>query len=411
MRTVEEDFWSLDMQQRDAVFAELRRRPALSDEPLPRPLGSPLAAPYRSVVRYDDVWMVSRRPDVFVSRFGTNIDDDPPEFEDFFGSMLNMDDPVHARLRSIVARAFGPKQIAALEGLVTTVAADVVDAAIEAVGPGDGDFVDLFAQPLPLTIIMSMLGVPAADHALLRSLTDEILGLSQPDGETPYDTIARAGRTLYDYAQELAVERRKRPPADDVIGTLVHAEVDGERLTPQEFGAFTVLLVVAGNETTRTAIAHGMDALARFPDQRELWFGAFDDHARTAVDEIVRWATPVLYFRRTAAVDTTLGETEIAAGERLVMWYCSANRDESVFADPHRFDVRRGLQPMQVGFGGGGPHFCLGANLARAEIRAMFDQLARRLPNLSTGPVELAGTDFVHGVRAMPCTLGQPIPY
>ena len=140
MRTVEEDFWSLDIQQRDAVFAELRRRPTLSDEPLPRPLGSPPAAPYRSVVRYDDVWMVSRRPDVFVSRYGTNIDDDPPEFDDFFGSMLNMDDPMHARLRSIVARAFGPKQIAALEGLVTTVAAGVVDAAIEAVGSGDGDF-------------------------------------------------------------------------------------------------------------------------------------------------------------------------------------------------------------------------------------------------------------------------------
>lgn len=407
----DDEFWMQPMEQRDAVFAELRRRPGLSEQPLPRPGGGPPGAPYRSVVRYDDVWLVSRRPDVFVSRYGTNIDDDPPEFDDFFLSMINLDDPVHARLRAIVARAFGPKQIAALTDIVHTVASEVVDAAIDAVGPGDGDFVELIAQPFPLTIIMHLLGVPAADHALLNTLTDEILGVSTADGEDPFDTVARAGRSLFDYAQELARDRRERPPGDDVLGVLLHAEIEGQRLTPQEFGAFAVLLVVAGNETTRTAIAHGMDALARFPDQRDLWFGAFDDHARTAVDEIVRWATPVTYFRRTAAVDTVIGETPIAAGERLVMWYCSANRDETVFDDPHGFDVRRGLLPMQVGFGGGGPHFCLGANLARAEIRAMFAQIARRLPDLRTGPIELAGAEFVHGVRAMPCTLGQPMPY
>jgi cytochrome P450 len=291
------------------------------------------------------------------------------------------------------------------------VAAEVVDTAIDRVGSGDGDFVELIAQPFPLTIIMRMLGVPAADQALLRRLTDELLGLSQPEGEDPYETTTRAGRTLYDYAQQHAAEHRRRPPSDDVMSVLVHAEVDGEHLTEQEFGAFTVLLVIAGNETTRTAIAHGMDALGRFPEQRQLWFGAFDRYARTAVDEIVRWATPVTYFRRTAAVDTVVGETPIAAGDRLVMWYCSANRDERVFADPHRLDIRRGVQPLHVGFGGGGPHFCLGANLARAEIRAMFEQIARRLPHLRTGPLELAGTEFVHGVRAMPCTLGQPMPY
>jgi cytochrome P450 len=403
------EFWMQSAEQRDELFGELRRRPMLSREPLPRPGGASPEAPYWSVVRYDDVWLVSRRPDVFVSRLGTVIDDDPPEFDDFFGSMLNMDDPVHARLRSIVARAFGPKQIAALEQMVRTTAREVVDAAIEEVGSGDGDFVELIAQPFPLTIIMRMLGVPASDHALLRSLTDEILGLSQPEGEDPYDTVARAGRALYDYAQQHAAEHRRRPPTDDVMSVLVHAEVEGQQLTAQEFGAFTVLLVVAGNETTRTAVAHGMDALTRFPDQRDLWFGSFDEHARTAVDEIVRWATPVTYFRRTAAVDTVVGETPIAAGDRLVMWYCSANRDETVFADPHRFDIRRGLQPMQVGFGGGGPHFCLGANLARAEIRAMFEQIATRLPHLRTGRLELAGTEFVHGARALPCTLGPAV--
>jgi cytochrome P450 len=184
----------------------------------------------------------------------------------------------------------------------------------------------------------------------------------------------------------------------------MHAELDGDRLTSQEFGSFFILLVVAGNETTRNAISHGMKALTDHPDQRELWFGDFEAHAKTAVEEIVRWATPVIHFRRTATADTELSGQPIAAGDKVVLWYCSANRDERVFADPYRFDVTRPLQPAQVGFGAGGPHFCLGANLARREIKVMFEEMFRRLPDIHvTGEPDMLQSGFIHGIKRMPC--------
>lgn len=407
MQAEEGNFWARPFERRDALFAELRHRDRLTDDPLPRPAGTTVDARYWSVVRYEDVWSISRRPDVFASRFGTNIDDDPPEFAEMFGSMINMDDPLHARLRGIVAKGFGPRQIALIEAGVRDTAAEVVDRAIDQLGDDDGDFVEHFAAPLPLTIISRMMGIPEQDRPLLQSLTDRILGITEQPGDDPYESILTAGRRLYDYAQALAEERRRQAPREDITSVLMHAEVDGERLTAQEFGAFMVLLVVAGNETTRTAIAHGMDALTRFRNERQRWFTSFDDHARTAVDEIVRWSTPVLHFRRTATQDVVVRDTSVAAGDRLVLWYCSANRDETVFDDPHRFDVTRVPLPLHAGFGGGGPHFCLGANLARAEIRAMFEQIARRVPDLEVGPPELAGSDFVHGVTRMSCTLNR----
>ena len=190
-----------------------------------------------------------------------------------------------------------------------------------------------------------------------------------------------AALEMFAYAQALGEDRRANP-TDDITSVLMHAEVDGERLTTQEFGSFFILLVVAGNETTRNAISHGMKALTDIPDQRERWCGDFEASRQTAVEEIVRWATPVIHFRRTATADTELGGQPIAAGEKVVLWYNSANRDERVFADPYRFDVTRPLQPAQVGFGAGGPHFCLGANLARREIAVMFDEIRRRVPTL-----------------------------
>jgi cytochrome P450 len=187
----------------------------------------------------------------------------------------------------------------------------------------------------------------------------------------------------------------------------MHAELDGDRLTSQEFGSFFILLVVAGNETTRNAISHGMKALTDHPDQRELWFGDFEAHAKTAVEEIVRWATPVIHFRRTATADTELSGQPIAAGDKVVLWYCSANRDERVFADPYRFDVTRPLQPAQVGFGAGGPHFCLGANLARREMTVMFDEIRRRLPDLRiTGEPEYLQSFFINGIKHLQCEWG-----
>ena len=211
---------------------------------------------------------------------------------------------------------------------------------------------------------------------------------------------------MFAYAQALG-EDRQANPTDDLTSVLMHAEVDGERLTTQEFGSFFILLVVAGNETTRNAISHGMKALTDHPDQRQVWWDDFDGHAKTAVEEIVRWATPVIHFRRTATADTELSGQKIAAGDKVVLWYNSANRDERVFTDPYRFDVTRPLQPAQVGFGAGGPHFCLGASLARREITVMFDEIHRRVPDLRvTGEPAYLQSFFINGIKRLPCAWG-----
>jgi cytochrome P450 len=187
---------------------------------------------------------------------------------------------------------------------------------------------------------------------------------------------------------------------------MMHAEVDGQRMTSQEFGSFFILLVVAGNETTRNAISHGMLELTRRADQQRVWFNDFETHTRTAVEEIVRWASPVIHFRRTATRDTELGGVAMPAGTKVVMWYNSGNRDENLFADPYRFDVTRQIQPAQIGFGAGGPHFCLGANLARREIAVMFDEIRRRLPYLHiTGEPAYLRSNFINGIKRMPCRI------
>jgi cytochrome P450 len=182
------------------------------------------------------------------------------------------------------------------------------------------------------------------------------------------------------------------------------ADVDGSQLTPQEFGSFFILLVVAGNETTRNAISHGLKALTDHPRQRDVWFGDFDTYTRTAVEEIVRWSTPVIHFRRTVTADTVLAGQQLHAGDKVVLFYESANRDASVYPEPDRFDVTRSLNPTQVGFGAGGPHFCLGANLARREIAVAFDEIRRRLPDLHvTGEPDYLQSNFINGIKRLPC--------
>jgi cytochrome P450 len=257
---------------------------------------------------------------------------------------------------------------------------------------------------MPLQIICEMMGIPAADEAQMLQWTNIILGAGDPEYTSTFEDLLAAGMGLFNYAQALG-EDRKANPRDDLTSIMMHAEVDGEQLTAQEFGSFFILLVVAGNETTRTAISHGMKLLSDHPDQRRLWWDNWDLHTRTAVDEIVRYATPVVHFRRTAVADTVVGGQKIEAGQKLVMWYNSANRDDSVYDRPNEFDVTRSLQPTQVGFGAGGPHFCLGANLARREIAVMFDEIRRRLPNLMvTGEPDYLQSAFINGVKRMQCS-------
>jgi methyl-branched lipid omega-hydroxylase len=396
------DFWLTGEDHREASFATLRREAPVSFFPEAEMPGWPTGPGYWALTRYDDIVEASRRPDIFRSGRGTNIPDLPQEISEFFGSMINMDDPKHARLRGIVQKGFTPRMVAQVEGYVRDKASALVDRALEQHPDGQCDFVEAFAAPLPLQIICEMMGIPAEDEARIFAWTNVILGAGDPDYGGTFEALMTTSFEMYQYANDLG-EDRLANPRDDITSSLMHAEVDGERLTAQEFGSFFILLVVAGNETTRNAISHGMKALTDFPDQRRAWWEDFEALSRGAVEEIVRWATPVIHFRRTVAADTSVRGVPIAAGDKVVYWFNSANRDEDHFTDPRTFDVRR-YPNAHLGFGAGGPHFCLGASLARREIAVMFDEIRRRLPALEvTGPPAILQTNFIHGIKSMPC--------
>ena len=399
IRLADQAFWLLPEPEREGAFARLRaERPVSWHEEFEYP-GIPKGPGFWSVTRWADVWSVSRTADVFVSGQGSNIGDLPVELLEFFGSMINMDAPRHTKLRLLVNKGFTPRMVARVEEMVRERAAAIVDR----VAPlGECDFVHDVAAALPLEIICEMMGIPASDTRRIYELTNTILGVGDPEFATTIPELMSAGMELFQYAQALGAERLEHP-RDDITSTLMHAEVDGERLSAQEFGSFFILLVAAGNETTRNAISHGMKALTDFPDERRKWQADFERHKATAVEEIVRWASPVIHFRRTAIRDTEIGGQPIAAGQKVVMWYNAANRDAATFADPYRFDVAR--DPNEhVGFGAGGPHYCLGANLARREIAVMFEELFRRLPDIEiSGEPAMLLSAFIHGIKRMPC--------
>jgi len=400
-----ETFWTRPRDEREGAFKALRDLDGLAffeeiefeDSPLPPGPG------YWALARHADIWHVSRNPQLFCSAQGSNIGDMPQEMNEFFGSMIAMDDPKHFRLRSIVSKGFTPKEISKVEEYVHTKASKIIDDLVERFPERRCDFVEHVAAALPLQIICEMMGIPEEDHEKVFHWTNTILGVGDPEFVGTLEDLMAQALEMFMYAQALGEDRRANP-RDDITSVLMAAEVDGEKLTPQEFGSFFILLVVAGNETTRNAVSHGMKALTDHPDQLELLYGDFDAHAKTAMEEIVRWATPVIHFRRTATADTEISGQKIAAGDKVVMWYCSGNRDERVYDDPFRFDITRPIQPQQIGFGAGGPHFCLGANLARREMTVMFDALRRRMPTLRiTGEPDYLQSNFINGIKRMEC--------
>jgi methyl-branched lipid omega-hydroxylase len=359
--------------------------------------------PYWSITRYADIVEVSRHPELFCSGQGTNIPDLPAEFLEFFGSMINMDDPRHGRMRRIVSRGFTPRQLETMRADVEGVAAGIVDEIIER---GECDFVTEVAARLPLRIIVDMMGIPRSQERFIFDRTNIILGFSDPEYVDDIDdppavtgSILTAGAELAQMVQELG-EARQNDPRNDLVTALVTSEVEGEHLTPQELASFFILLVAAGNETTRNAIAHGLSTLSDNPDQKARWLADIDGMTTTAVEEIVRWASPVIHFRRTVTTDgARLGEHEFSEGEKVVLWYWSGNRDEAVFDDPHTFDVGR-TPNDHIGFGGPGPHFCLGAHLARREISVMFRELLRRTPDIhSVGEPDRLRSGFINGIK------------
>ncbi|NNE12897.1 MAG: cytochrome P450 [Ilumatobacter sp.] len=399
------DFWTGDRAERAEAFSTLRATPGLpfypehvlEDSPFPPGPG------YYAVTRHADLWQASRHPEVFCSGRGFVIGDLGTELDEFYGSMIAMDDPKHFRLRSIVSKGFTPKHVADLVGLIEQKARELIDRMVDEHPDRTADFVEAFSGPFPLEIICSMMGIPASDTSQIFDWTNVILGVGDPEFAGTYERLMEVSLEIFAYAQALGEERRARP-TDDITSALMAAELDGDRLTPQEFGSFFILLVTAGNETTRNALSHGLEALTDHPEQRTTWFGDFDAHTKTAVEEIVRWATPVIYFRRTATEDTELGGQQLREGDKIAMFYESANRDPEVYERPDQFDVTRPVLPQQVGFGAGGPHFCLGANLARREIAIAFDEIRRRLPDLHvTGEPDYLQSNFINGIKRLPC--------
>ncbi|HEU0194428.1 MAG TPA: cytochrome P450 [Gaiellales bacterium] len=365
---------------------------------------------YWAVTRHEDLVAVHKDTRTFSSETGaTALEDLAPDALEARKSMLDTDPPRHTRLRGLVNREFTPRAVAAYENLLRELTRVILD---EALPMGEFDFIEQVAAPLPIQVLCRILGVPPEDNGLLIEWGDRMIASTDPalsdmSYEHPDSDAYRllpfrspAAVELWRYGHGIAEERRAAA-RDDIVSKLVHAEIDGERLTPREFDTMFLLLVVAGNETTRQAIAHGMLALMEHPDEL---LRLRDDPAlmQTAVDEIIRWATPVLHFRRTATCDVELRGKTIREGDKVVTWYISANRDELVFDDPYRFDV--GRRPNDhVSFGRGGPHFCLGAHLAKLEVKVMFEELIPRLRSIEpAAPPTRIRTNFTNAFRAMP---------
>ncbi|OKH65536.1 cytochrome P450 [Mycobacterium sp. SWH-M3] len=398
-------FWSTTATEREKSFAQLRaQRPVSWHRPVEETLmPDPEDPGFWAVTRHADILTVSRDSETFLSGKGVLFDSVPEELLEASQSFLAMDAPRHTLIRKLVHSAFTPRQVARIETSIKDNARAIV-AELKAAGSGV-DFVEQCAKELPIRTLSDMVGIPESERQQVAHAADALVSWADPiylDGRNALEVLVANQFYLHQVANQLAADRRENP-GTDLISALVHAEVDGDRLTDAEVAAFFVLLAVAGNDTTRQATSHALKALTDHPDQRAWLMDDFDDRIGGAVEEFVRWATPVMTFRRTAAVDVELGGQQIAAGDKVVMFYASGNWDTEVFDHPEVFDLSRKPNP-HLGFGGGGRHFCLGAHVARTQLRAIFGELLHQLPDLAAGePAYLQG-NFVHAIRAMPCT-------
>ncbi|MFD9887771.1 cytochrome P450 [Amycolatopsis sp. NPDC059027] len=384
-----------------AEFAELRRTAPVWWNPQARNTAGFGDDGYWVVTRHADVKEVSRDSQLYSSsektaiiRFDENTTDEMLNANRLV--LLNMDAPQHTKLRRIVSKGFTPRSISRLEDTLRERAERIV---AEAKKKGTGDFVTDVACELPLQAIAELIGIPQEDRLKIFDWSNQMIAYDDPEYEV--EPIAASAEIL-GYAWNMAEERRKCP-MDDIVTKLIQADVDGESLASDEFGFFVILLAVAGNETTRNAITHGMKALLDHPEQWEIYR---EQRPKTAPDEIVRWATPVVAFQRTATRDTVLGGQEIHAGDRVGMFYSSANFDPDVFDAPERFDILREDNP-HVGFGGTGSHYCIGANLARLEIDLIFNAIADVMPGITeAAPPQRLRSSWLNGIKHYPVNYG-----
>ncbi len=352
-----------------------------------------------AVTRHADVEQLSRHPELFSSARRLSLFGEVPEAQIDLQRlmMLNMDPPQHTRQRAFVNRGFTPRMISRLESHIAQICHELMD---EIHGRGRAEFVADIAAPLPLWVICELVGAPVEDRGRIFELSNLLIGSADPEFQAAPGAQQNAAAEVYAYGAALA-ERRRDKPADDIVTQLLRPNDNGEALTSDEFDLFFLLLTVAGNETTRNAAAGGMLALFEHPDQ---WQRLLDEPALipAAAEEIVRWVSPVNLFRRTATRDTELGGQRIAAGDKVVVFYASANRDQDVFAASQQFDVGREPNP-HVGFGGGGPHFCLGRHLAALELRILLQALTERMPKIQLdGEISRLRSNFINGIKRMP---------
>jgi cholest-4-en-3-one 26-monooxygenase len=384
-------------------FAELRREaPVFWHPEAAAPRGG-----FWAITRYDDCVHVNRDWEHFSSaRRGSlfsEMDDDQLAQQQLM--MLNMDPTMHTRYRRLVNKGFTPKMVRDLEQQIVGYADGIVDAVCER---GTADFVEEIAAELPLLVIAELLGVPQEDRRMVFDWSNRMIGAEDPEYQLPDVDPGEAAMQVYSYAEELASSRRLQPK-QDLVSVLLDAEVDGEKLDQLELDLFFLLLIVAGNETTRNLMSGAMTAFFEHPDQWEL---VRRDRSLlpAAVEEMLRYVTPVMHFRRTATGDMELHEQEIKEGDKIVFWHTSANRDESAFENPNSFDITRSPN-NHIAFGAGGPHFCLGANLARMEIMVMFDRVLDRLPDIRLdGEVQRLQSNFINGTKHVPVAFAPSTP-
>ena len=390
------------------AFAAMREMPGLTWSP-----DSNGTRGFWSVTRYDDLVTVSRDTDTYSSGVGHiqiyDIDEDALEAR---ASMIDMDPPIHTRLRRIISSAFTPKHVRDYREAIQARVATCLD---ELESGGGGNWVDIVAKPIPIGVICDLMGVPEEDHNYLIGLTDHLVAGTgaEPLEPTAYGNTtdlrllpfnSPAAWAMSQYAADLG-ERRRQKPEDDLITKLIEAEIDGERLTTEEFANFFRLMIFAGNETTRSSMAHLALYLDQFP---EAFAAAKRDRSLidALTDEVIRYSSAILYFRRTVTAPTELSGTALDVGDKVVMWYCAANFDEGQFPDPYAFRTDRPIAPPHVAFGGGGAHFCLGASLARLEIAELITAiLDRDLSFSSIGEPEFVESNFVNGIENLEVTL------